>query len=284
MPLGKKIAVLERVDARDRRAARARHLILEAPGVLAGLEHELRGAHDRLRSERHRDGAREPDLHAAVRERLDGEEHERGAGAGESGHGVEEVLVHDVRDADRLEEPLRLAEVRVGRVRAASERGRARADERGRVRHGADDAHAGAELAGDRVDRDARGDRDDELAVVDRGRDLVEEVFHRLRLHGEHDDVRLLRGLEVRGERRDAVPLCELLAAIQARLGADDVRLRGDPGAQEALHERLGHVPRAEEGDLLPEWHGASLALRGAERSLPGAADIGAAPRVRVSR
>ena len=60
--------------------------------------------------------------------------------------------------------------------------------------------------------------------------------------------------LSVRGA--DAVALLQLGEPVLAPVGEEDLRGRGDAGAQQALHEGLGHVAGAEEGDGLSEWHG----------------------------
>src|SRR5262249_23647180 len=64
-------ARFERVEAGDRRPAGARHHVLQSPGVLAGLELELRRPVNGLGGKKKRGVAPEADLHAAVRERLD---------------------------------------------------------------------------------------------------------------------------------------------------------------------------------------------------------------------
>jgi hypothetical protein len=86
--------------------------------------------------------------------------------------------------------------------------------------------------------------------------DLGEELVHHLRLHREDDDGRLDGRAPVVGRGADAVALLELGETFLAAVGEEDLARRGDPGAQQSLHEGLGHVAGAEEGDGLSKWHG----------------------------
>ena len=88
------------------------------------------------------------------------------------------------------------------------------------------------------------------------GRDLVEHLVHHLRLHREHHDGGLLDRRQVVGGGADAVALLELGEPLLAAVGEQDLPGRGDAGAEQSLHEGLGHVAGAEEGDGLSEWHG----------------------------
>lgn len=68
--------------------------VLELAGVLAGLQDHLCAAQHCLRGEGKGDVAREACAHAPVRQRLDHEEHVRGAAAGQAGHRAQQLLVH----------------------------------------------------------------------------------------------------------------------------------------------------------------------------------------------
>src|SRR5436309_1184310 len=71
------LALLELEDAVDGAARRRRDGILEQSGVIAGVELHLRGAEQGLRGEHGGDVARQPDLHARFRERLEADVDER---------------------------------------------------------------------------------------------------------------------------------------------------------------------------------------------------------------
>ena len=94
----------------------------------------------RLRGQRLRRVAREAHLHARIRQRLDDEEDVGRAAARESGDRVHQRLVEDDRGPDRVEDLPGRLEVLGRRVAARGDGRGACADERGRVRHGADHA------------------------------------------------------------------------------------------------------------------------------------------------
>jgi 2,4-dienoyl-CoA reductase-like NADH-dependent reductase (Old Yellow Enzyme family) len=134
-----------------------------------------------------------------------------------------------------------------------------RAHQRRGVGHGAHDAHPVAHLSLDGGDGDAGGDGDDQLRGVERRGDLLEELVHRLRLHREEHDGRLARRLGVALAEPHAVALDQLGPALGPAVGAEDLLGAGDAGPEQPLHQRLGHVAGAEEGDGLPEWHAGTL-------------------------
>ena len=68
--------------------------VLELAGVLAGLQDHLCAAQHCLRGEGEGDVAREARAHAAVRQRLNHEEHVCGAAAGQARHRAQQLLVH----------------------------------------------------------------------------------------------------------------------------------------------------------------------------------------------
>src|SRR5258706_56893 len=78
--------------------------------------------------------------HAAIAERFDQQEGVSGAAAAQAGDGVEEALFELEGDADRGENLLRDFGVFGGSSFAKGEPGRGSSNERGRVRHDADDS------------------------------------------------------------------------------------------------------------------------------------------------
>src|SRR5207249_2287632 len=80
-------------------------------------------------------------------------------------------------------------------------------------------------LAQDRADLrggDAGGDRDQELAARDRGRDLRQHGIHDLRLHRQDHDVGVADQLGVVRRDLDPVLAVELLEALEAHVGCVD--------------------------------------------------------------
>ena len=229
----------------------ARDHVLEAAGVLAGLEQQLGRAEDRLRREQQRRVAVEADLHAAVGERLDDEHHVRRAAPEEAGDGVEQRLVEDDDAAHRLEELARDAQV----VRAARALPPAIAVAPactvagvfGIARTTRDPARQ-ARL--ERLDGHAGGDRDDELVGAHVAADLGEHLVDDLRLDREDEDVRLAQERVVVGRRADAVRARASCSRRSAFTSLARMRSGGQHlGVREALDERRRHVARAEEAE-----------------------------------
>src|SRR5205807_1902600 len=124
-------------------------------------------------------------------------------------------------------------------------------DERGRVGHDADEPHVFAQPRAEPRRRDARRDRDEELPPRDRGGDLLEDVVHDLGLDREDHDVGAAHELPVAGGDLDAVLAVQVFEALLPHVGRGD-RLRGHAVRREqALDERLAHVPGADEPDRL---------------------------------
>src|SRR5438876_4156191 len=82
------LALFELENTVDGAARRRRDGILEQGGVIAGVELHLRGAEQGLRGEHGGDVARQPDLHARFRERLEDDVDERRTARREAGHGI----------------------------------------------------------------------------------------------------------------------------------------------------------------------------------------------------
>ena len=66
-------------------------------------------------------------------------------------------------------------------------------------------------------------DAQDELAATEVRPDLAPDLAEHLRLDPEQDDVGALDGLDVRGDRADAVFALEVLAPLRARVAGDDL-------------------------------------------------------------
>src|SRR5205814_2011294 len=169
----------------------------------------------------------------------------------ESGHGVQQVLPEHDHTPDRGEalagdvEVAGLEALRLGDRRDALE------DERGRVGHDADEPRVFAEPRAEPRRRDARRDRDEELPPRDRGGDLLEDVVHDLGLDREDHDVGAAHELPVAGGDLDGVLAVQVFEALLPHVGRED-RLRGHAVRREqALDERLAHVPGADEPDRL---------------------------------
>src|SRR5262249_37654472 len=84
------------------------------------------------------------------------------------------------------------------------------------------------------------------------GTDLVQDLRHHLRLHGENDR---LRATDERAVVLGALDLVRALQAAELRVDGvarPEVRLAIALHAQQPLHERAGHVAGAEEAHLLP--------------------------------
>ena len=257
-------AGFERVEAGDGGAAGARDHVLEAAGVLARLEQELRRAEHRLRREEQRGVAVEADLHAAVGERLDHDHDVRGAAAREAGDRVEERLVEHDDAADRFEERARDARDRP-RSRACPRRSRSRP--RGRspacsASRGRGACPRGACLRSPR--RARRRDRHDEVAAASRrAPTCAEHLVDRLRFHREDDHVALADERVVVARRADAVRFREVREALGLDVARDDaVRAAATPAVEEALDERAGHVAGADEAERVLIFMCASLARR----------------------
>ena len=79
----------------------------------------------------------------------------------------------------------------------SAKRGRARADERGRVGHDADDARAGGQRGFQFRQRHAGGDGDEQMIFGERAGNFRERGGNLVGLGGENQDVREFRDLGV---------------------------------------------------------------------------------------
>ncbi len=70
-------------------------------------------------------------------------------------------------------------------------------------------------------------------------------------LHRQEDEIRCAHDVEVRQRGANAVARADFIAARLTRVGADDLRRRGEPRGEDAFDERLGHVAGAEKADEL---------------------------------
>ena len=126
-----------------------------------------------------------------------------------------------------------------------------------RVRHRPHDGHAVRELRLDRGGRYGRGHGEHGLLRRQRRADLGQQRLEVLRLHGDDDEPGARDGLGVRERRLDAVPLVQLVGALLAARGDDDLALLPPARRQQAGDERLADLPAAEDRD--PPSHDPSL-------------------------
>ncbi len=150
-------------DAVDGAAGGRGDFVFEQRGMVAGFEHHLAGAVDRLRGELRGGVARQADLDAGFGERLDDDVDVGGAGGGEARDGVHVLFVDDDGAAHGFEDALREFHLLGLDEAAAAEARGACAERRWRVGHGADDGDldAGGVFDGARFHR--RRERDDGL-------------------------------------------------------------------------------------------------------------------------
>ena len=107
--------------------------------------------------------ARQTGRHAAVAQRFDELINISRTAAAQAGHGIEQRFLHLKRNADGGKQFLRQFAVRRGRGFAERERRSARADERRRVGHDADDARARRQRGFQFCQRHAGGDGDEQM-------------------------------------------------------------------------------------------------------------------------
>lgn len=132
-------------QAGRRRAARTGHVVLQLPGMAAGVAHQLPGTQNRLRGQPIRQVARHAHVDGAVGERLDQDEHVGRSAAAQRRHGVQLRLGDLLAGADRAQQLRREGGVPVIGAGAAHEHRTALAHQSRRVRHGADHATGGGQ-------------------------------------------------------------------------------------------------------------------------------------------
>ena len=222
--------------------------------MLPALDQQLGAPEHRLRGELQGSAAGEADFDARVGQGLDDQEQVGGAAAGETGDGVELRLLEQDGEAHAVEDGARGGEIGVGRVLPEGERGRGGAHCRGRVGHGAHDAHRRMQPPFDGLDGHASGHADDQLVARDVGGDPAQDLIEDLRLDAEHDDVALARDFGI-GAAAHSVGCHQLLHALGPARADEDLpglcRLR----VQQALEQRLAHVAGADEPELLVRDH-----------------------------
>ena len=92
-------------------------------------------------------------------------------------------------------------------------------------------------------------DAQHELAATQVRADLAPDLGQHLGLDPEQDDVGALDGLDVRGDRADAVLALEVLAPLLARVAGDDLAGLDELAAEQAGDHRLGHDAGADGRD-----------------------------------
>ena len=102
-----------------------------------------------------------------------------------------------------------------------------------------------------RSERGPGDDRDDELAVVELSRELARHRWQHLRLHRQDDNVRVLRGLDVRSERLHAVGFRELGTPLAAGSGDEHVGRRHEVLVEQTADHRFSHGAAADERETL---------------------------------
>ena len=92
-------------------------------------------------------------------------------------------------------------------------------------------------------------DAQHELAAAEVRPDLAADLAEHLGLDPEQDDVGALDGLDIGGDRPDAVFALEVLAPLGARVAGDDLRRVDELAAEQAGDHRLGHHAGADGRD-----------------------------------
>src|SRR5919204_1182034 len=146
----------------------------------------------------------------------------------------------------------------VGCVRACADAGHPFVHERRRVRHRAHDRNSRRDPRFDQRRRDRGGDREDGLVRRQQAADLSEQDVEILWLDGDDNEPGAGNRLCVGQRPAYAVALRELVDALLAATGDDDVARLTPTGAEQAREQRLPDLPGAEDGDL-PHGHVASL-------------------------
>jgi hypothetical protein len=119
-------------------------------------------------------------------------------------------------------------------------------DERRRVWHHADEARRRPGALLQRPQRQARHDRDDELA---RELEAGERVQRIARLHAKHEHVCSRCHFAVSCDRSHASVAREPLGCFRHAVRHQDISCRHDAGLHDALHERSRHFAGADEAD-----------------------------------
>jgi hypothetical protein len=148
-----------------------------------------------------------------------------------------------------LEHLLGRGEVLVARMSPRAQPGDALVDGRRRVRHGAQHRHAVGQVLLDLRSWHRGGDREDGLLGRDHRRHLAEQDVEVLRLDGDDDEAGARGSLAVRERRLDGVLVGQLLDALRAPAGDDDLVRRAPARAEEAGEERLADLASAEDCD-----------------------------------
>ena len=216
--------------------------------MASGLEHHIGGPGDGLCGELQRKFARQSHEDPGVGECLDHCVDIGGAAAAQSGHDIEQLLLHPHDEADGSEDFLRCRRVALGG--GATERvGRGTLmDEGGRIGHDAHDTRPGTRgilevgegLAGD--DRDEQPARSRAAGGSERGEGVGR--FHAEDEHvGGGDECFIRRNAHARGGG-------ERLGGAGVAVAHGDVFPRKSPGFYDALDERGGHFAGADEADF----------------------------------
>src|SRR5947199_1138007 len=239
------LALFELEDAVDGAPRRRRDGILEQGGVIAGVELHLRGAEQGLRGKDGRDVARQPDLHARFRERLEDDVDEGRSARRETGDRIHVLLVDHHGPAHRVEQPPGGVEMRVRRVFSPADAGHARAHLARGVRHGPDYRSRRREQVLDEARRDGGGDGDHELRRGHVRPNLLEQLANVLRLDGDDDHVRSARRRAIVRSDGHGALFSERLRPLCVPYRGDGVRRR-EARLEQPLQQDVPDLPQSQ--------------------------------------
>eukprot|EP00968_Pinguiococcus_pyrenoidosus_P004049 scaffold266_cov248-Pinguiococcus_pyrenoidosus.AAC.19 len=288
-------ALLQRMNPGNGGAAGGSHLVLELARMLPGLHEHRRGAVHRLGSEGERHVPRKASANAAVGQRFDEVEHEGRSRAAHAGHSMQEAFL-DFQDQSHG------AEERFDQLLVLRQGCRAHGVGSGPLPHHGrrvgdhpHDAHVLAKVRLEHRDWHSARNGDDALVLCHVRRDVPQHHRNDVRLHGDHDGVRLPRDLRVavlEDLRFGHLPLqhlfrllrddghAELIGAQNARgdrsFGQSSGHVAGAQEAQDAAdgalgahgHPRCTHRSRARDQSQLSEHHKMSRAEHRSSRAV----------------
>ena len=247
---GAHFAFFQFVQAFNRRAAGAGHLVFERAGMHAGFQNHFRAAQNGLRGKLRGHVARQSRRHAAVAQGLDELVNIRRPAAAQAGHGVEQRFLHLKREADGGKKFFRQLAIRRRRGFAERERRRARADERRRVGHHADDARAGGQRGFEFRERHAGGDGDEQMFFGERAANFRQRGGNLVGFGRQNQNAGEFCDFGVGRNGFCADLGGEMFARGVRRVAGDDFTGAGKFAANEAAGERGGHFARAEKADF----------------------------------
>jgi hypothetical protein len=232
--------------------------------VLPGLEKKLRRAEHGLSGKKQSGISVEPDLYAAIGERIDDEHHIGRAASAETGDGVEEPFVEHDHPPDGLEELTRDSQIILTSMVSSGDRGRPGLHHGGCVGHRSDDACFGSQAPFEAFECDSRRYGHYELVGMDVSPYFGQDPVDDLGFDREHENVRFAHELVVVGGGPNAMFRSELLEPLDLDVARQDAGW-SKPSVQEPLDQGTAHVPGAQETQSL-RLHIELLATR---RELP---------------